>query len=91
MSENFSVPKEQFLVDFFSKKKLEGNKGTSSSKPFDEIFKLTQLKIEKAGDKSLEGLMASPETANAKIDALSPSDTVSLLKDSVDKLNNNPV
>ncbi|MEK7376213.1 MAG: hypothetical protein AABZ57_03490 [Candidatus Margulisiibacteriota bacterium] len=80
--EDIRVPKEKFLVDFFS-----SPKPATSVKPeraFDEVLKSVQIKIEK---KQLEPLMSGPpHKADAEIDSMGSRDAFIALKESINVL-----
>ncbi|MFA5097397.1 MAG: hypothetical protein WC490_02070 [Candidatus Margulisiibacteriota bacterium] len=77
--EDTRVPKEKFLLDYFSS--LRSSPTQKPEKAFDEVLKSVQIKIEK---KQLEPLIADPSKPVDKIlDNLSPQDALSALKESV--------
>ena len=81
MIEDCNVPKEQFLLDYFSKKK---QKEAPKSVNFDTVLSSVQLKIER---KSLEDLTSSISNVTADdIDAAPPAQVIKLLEQSVDFL-----
>jgi len=80
MNDDLSVPKEQFLVDFFKSRK---NPGPPEGKPFSEVMNTIQVRIEK---RSLAELQAAGGSAEESIDSLDPKQAISLLKETIDTL-----
>lgn len=83
MAEEMRVPKERFLIDYFEKKKTQ-KEAQHEQKRFDDILNKIQLKADK---KDLDSISAmDPREAQEKIDSLSPSETASVVKETVEKL-----
>lgn len=83
MTDEIHVPKEKFLIDYFEKRKSP-KETEHEQKRFDDILSKIQLKVDK---KDLENLsrMATAE-AEEKIDSLTPGETTSVVKETVNKL-----
>lgn len=83
MTDDMSVPKEKFLIDYFEKKKTPAETGNEHRR-FDDILNKIQLKVDK---KDLENLSKmAPAEAEIKIDSLTPSETASVVKETVEKI-----
>ncbi len=83
MTDEIHVPKEKFLIDYFEKKKTPAE-AVHEHKRFDDILNKIQLKVDK---KDLENLSKmGPMEAEQKIDSLTPSETASVVKETVEKL-----
>ena len=80
--EDIRVPKEKFLLDYFSSAKPAS--AMKPEKAFDEVLKSVQIKIEK---KQLEPLMSDPSrNADKEIDSMGSRDAFIALKESINIL-----
>ena len=83
MMDEIHVPKESFLIDYFEKRKSP-KESEHEQKRFDSILNKIQLKVDK---KDLESLSTmTPAEAEEKIDSLTPGETASVVKETVEKL-----
>ena len=83
MMDEIQVPKESFLIDYFEKRKSP-KESEHEQKRFDSILNKIQLKVDK---KDLESLSTmTPAEAEEKIDSLTPGETASVVKETVEKL-----
>ena len=83
MIDEIYAPKEKFLVDYFEKRKSP-KEAEHEQKRFDEILNKIQLKVDKKDLESLSKL--TPAEAEEKIDSLTPGETASVVKETVEKL-----
>ncbi len=85
MNDPLYVPKEKFLIDYFEKKKSQKEVQNEKAR-FEDVLSKIQLKVDQ---KDLESLTKMPqEEADKKIDSLTPKETVEVIKETVQKLNN---
>lgn len=83
MDDSIYVPKEKFLVDYFEKKKTQ-KEVENEQKRFEDILFKIQLKVDQ---KDLDSLIKMPvDQADKKIDELTPSETISVIKETIEKL-----
>lgn len=83
MSDDIGVPKEKFLIDYFEKKKPKPQTDQERGQ-FGDILNKIQLKIDKKDLNSLTQMQ--PEEAEKKIESLNNQETISVVKETVDKL-----
>ena len=80
--EDSRVPKERFLIDYFSQAKPAAQ--VKPERAFDEVLKSVQIKIEK---KQLEPLINDPSRqADTEIDQMGAKDAFIALKESINIL-----